>query len=91
MLNTFKSEPSTVKNPPVVVKHCIEQVRTAFGEMAANGEHPTLQRGVATIPLPGVDVPFHSQFLLGGVPSFRKVLQRSIHEDRMRAVLRRLD
>lgn len=45
-----------------------------FAEAAAAGEHPALERGVATIPLPGVDVPFHSRFLLGGVPSFRKVL-----------------
>ena len=38
------------------------------------GGHP-MTRGVATIPLPGIDVPFHSRFLLGGVEPFRYLLQ----------------
>jgi len=33
-----------------------------------------LRRGVATIPLPGIDVPFHSRFLKDGVPAFRQIL-----------------
>jgi fatty acid synthase subunit beta len=43
-----------------------------------NGESFELQRGIATIPLVGIDVPFHSSFLLGGVPSFRKCLDQKI-------------
>lgn len=38
-----------------------------------------LERGIATIPLSGIDVPFHSSFLLPGVPSFRKCLERKIN------------
>ncbi|ETM54546.1 hypothetical protein L914_02136, partial [Phytophthora nicotianae] len=34
-----------------------------------------LTRGLATIPLPGIDVPFHSRELLSGVPSFRELLR----------------
>ena len=30
-----------------------------------------LQRGFATIPLPGIDVPFHSRYLWAGVMPFR--------------------
>lgn len=41
----------------------------------------TLQRGIATIPLPGVDVPFHSRYLLSGVPRFREYLKLTILED----------
>jgi hypothetical protein len=37
-----------------------------------------LQRGIATIPLPGVDVPFHSRYLLSGVPRFREYLKQTI-------------
>eukprot|EP00457_Paulinella_chromatophora_P000020 gb/GEZN01000020.1/.p1 GENE.gb/GEZN01000020.1/~~gb/GEZN01000020.1/.p1 ORF type:complete len:4355 (-),score=711.85 gb/GEZN01000020.1/:393-13055(-) len=33
-------------------------------------------RGKATIPLPGIDVPFHSRLLTDGVPAFRQVLRR---------------
>ena len=30
-----------------------------------------LERGFATIPLPGLDVPFHSRYLWAGVMPFR--------------------
>lgn len=30
-----------------------------------------LERGFATIPLPGIDVPFHSHYLWAGVMPFR--------------------
>ncbi|KAJ2156003.1 fatty acid synthase alpha subunit Lsd1, partial [Coemansia sp. RSA 552] len=38
-------------------------------------------RGVATIPLDGVDVPFHSEQLAGQVDVFRSMLQEKIHGD----------
>lgn len=40
-----------------------------------------LQRGAATIPLRGIDVPFHSNSLRGGIGSYRKVLEEKIVED----------
>ncbi|KAI8987783.1 fatty acid synthase [Mycotypha africana] len=33
-----------------------------------------LERGKATIPLSGIDVPFHSRFLINGVNPYRKIL-----------------
>jgi fatty acid synthase subunit alpha len=33
--------------------------------------HIKLERGFATIPLPGIDVPFHSRYLWAGVMPFR--------------------
>jgi hypothetical protein len=41
------------------------------------------KRGVATIPLNGIDVPFHSSFLKQGVAPFRRVLQRSLDKGRL--------
>ncbi|RDL30477.1 uncharacterized protein BP5553_10355 [Venustampulla echinocandica] len=41
----------------------------------------TLTRGKATIPLKGIDVPFHSSFLKPGVGSFRNVLRHHINQD----------
>ncbi|KAJ5556945.1 beta subunit of fatty acid synthase [Penicillium frequentans] len=35
----------------------------------------TLQRGTATIPLQGIDVPFHLAHLRAGVPSYRSFLK----------------
>ncbi len=37
-----------------------------------------LERGFATIPLPGIDVPFHSRYLWPGVMSFRNYLIKKI-------------
>lgn len=40
----------------------------------------TLQRGTATIPLQGIDVPFHSAHLRAGVPSYRSFLEERIRD-----------
>ncbi|KAE9399788.1 fatty acid synthase [Gymnopus androsaceus JB14] len=37
-----------------------------------------LERGFATIPLPGIDVPFHSRYLWAGVMPFRTYLSKKI-------------
>ena len=42
-----------------------------------------LDRGRATIPLPGIDVPFHSSFLIPGITAFREILQKRIFSDRV--------
>ncbi|EIN09976.1 fatty acid synthase [Punctularia strigosozonata HHB-11173 SS5] len=39
----------------------------------------TLERGLATIPLPGIDVPFHSRYLWAGVMPFRAYLSKKIN------------
>ena len=36
------------------------------------------QRGIATIPLPGIDVPFHSSFLKNGIAPFRNILRSKL-------------
>ena len=38
-----------------------------------------LERGFATIPLKGIDVPFHSTFLRSGVKPFRSFLMKKIN------------
>lgn len=45
------------------VSKCYEVVCT---QREANNGRVALTRGFATIPLPGIDVPFHSRFLLSG-------------------------
>ena len=42
-----------------------------------------LKRGVATVPLVGVDVPFHSSLLRPRMNAFRRVLQESLNLDRV--------
>ena len=49
-----------------------------------------LERGVATIPLHGIDVPFHSRQLLPGVPAFRDILSSKMSEAALGGTLDRL-
>ncbi|RPA81809.1 fatty acid synthase beta subunit dehydratase [Ascobolus immersus RN42] len=45
---------------------------------AKKGFPLVLERGYATIPLPGIDVPFHSTFLRSGVKPFRNFLLKKV-------------
>lgn len=58
----------------------VSDVYAAAKEEAAQGPIQ-LQRGFATIPLPGIDVPFHSRYLTGGVAPFRAYLARRINQN----------
>jgi fatty acid synthase subunit beta, fungi type len=46
-----------------------------------------LTRGAATVPLEGIDVPFHSSFLLPKMPAFRRVLEKYITPEAIDAKL----
>ena len=50
-----------------IVKSCFEKAQE---QQKAEG-YIKLERGFATIPLPGIDVPFHSRYLWAGVLPFR--------------------
>jgi fatty acid synthase subunit alpha len=51
-----------------IVKSCYEK---AQGQQKAEGYYIKLERGFATIPLPGIDVPFYFRYLWAGVMPFR--------------------
>lgn len=50
-----------------IVKECSARAQEQQKEQG----HIKLERGFATIPLPGIDVPFHSRYLWAGVMPFR--------------------
>jgi len=50
-----------------IVKSCFERAQ----EQREDEGYIKLERGFATIPLPGIDVPFHSRYLWAGVMPFR--------------------
>lgn len=56
-----------------IIKECAEQTETKPKPLE-------LQRGFATIPLRGIDVPFHSTFLRSGVKPFRSFLLKKINK-----------
>ncbi|KAF8632253.1 hypothetical protein AX15_002000 [Amanita polypyramis BW_CC] len=58
-----------------IVKTCTEKAR----EQQASEGYIKLERGFATIPLPGIDVPFHSRYLWAGVMPFRAYLSKKIN------------
>ena len=65
MAETFSVE--RVKEMLVdIIKLCFEKAQE---QQKAKG-YIKLERGFATIPLPGIDIPFHSWYLWAGVLSF---------------------
>ena len=57
-----------------------EIIRECMKQTEAKPKPLELQRGFATIPLKGIDVPFHSTFLRSGVKPFRSFLLKNIHK-----------
>lgn len=63
-----------------VKEHLVEIIRGCAKETEAKPKPVELQRGFATIPLRGIDVPFHSTFLRSGVKPFRSFLLKKINK-----------
>ncbi|KAI9818700.1 MAG: beta subunit of fatty acid synthetase [Thelocarpon impressellum] len=61
-----------------VKAHLVEIIRECAKQTEAKPKPLDLQRGFATIPLKGIDVPFHSTFLRSGVKPFRSFLLKKI-------------
>ncbi|OMH81189.1 Fatty acid synthase subunit beta, partial [Zancudomyces culisetae] len=62
-----------------IIAEAITQVDAKIAASAKNGGALQLSRTNATIPLAGIDVPFHSSFLLPGVGPFRNFLLRKLN------------
>ncbi|GBE87869.1 fatty acid synthase [Sparassis crispa] len=88
VLNYLKMEKVDIAK--LTEKFTVEQVKEMLGEIInscftrakdqqkAEG-YIKLERGFATIPLPGIDVPFHSRYLWAGVMPFRAYLSKKIN------------
>ena len=61
-----------------VKEHLVEIVKECAKQTESKPKPIELQRGFATIPLKGIDVPFHSTFLRSGVKPFRSFLLKKI-------------
>lgn len=64
-----------------VKAHLIEIIRECVKKTEAKSMPIELERGFATIPLKGIDVPFHSTFLRSGVKPFRSFLLKKINKN----------
>jgi fatty acid synthase subunit beta len=63
-----------------VKAHLVEIIQECAKQTEAKPKPLDLQRGFATIPLKGIDVPFHSTFLRSGVKPFRSFLLKKINK-----------
>lgn len=63
-----------------VKAHLVDIIKECAKQTEAKPKPLDLQRGFATIPLKGIDVPFHSTFLRSGVKPFRSFLLKKIHK-----------
>ncbi|KAK3939840.1 acyl transferase domain-containing protein [Diplogelasinospora grovesii] len=66
--------------PETVKEKLVEIIKGCAAETDAKPKPVELQRGFATIPLRGIDVPFHSTFLRSGVKPFRSFLLKKINK-----------
>ncbi len=64
-----------------VKAHLVEIIKGCAEQTEAKPRPIELQRGFATIPLKGIDVPFHSTFLRSGVKPFRSFLLKKINKN----------
>ena len=63
-----------------VKEHLVEIIQECAKQTESKPKPLELQRGFATIPLKGIDVPFHSTFLRSGVKPFRSFLLKKINK-----------
>ena len=65
------SEKFTVEEVKKMLGDIIDSCFSSAQEKQKKDGYIVLERGFATIPLPGIDVPFHSRYLWAGVMPFR--------------------
>ncbi|KAK1075938.1 beta subunit of fatty acid synthetase, partial [Friedmanniomyces endolithicus] len=64
-----------------VKQHLVKIIKECAAQTETKPKPLDLQRGFATIPLKGIDVPFHSTFLRSGVKPFRSFLLKKIQKE----------
>ncbi|KAJ6624064.1 fatty acid synthase [Mycena sp. CBHHK59/15] len=73
------TETFTVEKVKEMLGDIVTECHTRATEHQKAEGHIKLERGFATIPLPGIDVPFHSRYLWAGVMPFRAYLSKKIN------------
>lgn len=68
-------------SPEDVKAHLVDIIKGCKQQTEAKSQPIDLQRGFATIPLKGIDVPFHSSFLRSGVKPFRSFILKKINKN----------
>ena len=74
------TESFTVDQVKEMLREIVDNCYKKAQELQQRDGYIKLERGFATIPLPGIDVPFHSRYLWAGVLPFRacKLVDRGL-------------
>jgi len=80
MTQVFNDLSKTLPQDTPASEHGLLLVRQYLPQLQTLPKMVVLERGVATIPLSGIDIPFHSKFLRGGIDSYRAFLRKKIAE-----------
>ncbi|KAL4780487.1 acyl transferase domain-containing protein [Aspergillus varians] len=86
LLNYLKAQnidiPALMQNMSLedLKAHLVSIIHECVKQTEAKPKPINLDRGFATIPLKGIDVPFHSTFLRSGVKPFRSFLLKKINK-----------
>ncbi|KAJ7077160.1 fatty acid synthase [Mycena belliarum] len=73
------TESFTVEKVKEMLADIVTECHTRAKDQQKAEGYIKLERGFATIPLPGIDVPFHSRYLWAGVMPFRAYLSKKIN------------
>lgn len=82
VLDKCGSKALSVANEAELVAEVTSAVEAAQSTAKTSGIE--LKRGIATIPLAGIDVPFHSKFLSNGIDPFRRFLDSRLDIETVR-------
>lgn len=80
ILGKLCDELSCQRQPHLLVStdELVEMIRRQLAASEHLSNDVTLERGKATIPLLGIDIPFHSQMLRGEIPAYRDYLSSKV-------------
>eukprot|EP00397_Hematodinium_sp_SG-2012_P000038 GEMP01000038.1.p1 GENE.GEMP01000038.1~~GEMP01000038.1.p1 ORF type:complete len:4044 (+),score=1094.81 GEMP01000038.1:434-12565(+) len=78
VMTQLQENPARLESVDELITAAIDKAEERARALSMRGDVLTLERGKATIPLAGVDVPFHSKCLLPGVSTFRTTIEERI-------------
>ncbi|ETV97148.1 holo-[acyl-carrier-protein] synthase [Aphanomyces invadans] len=83
IMTTLREQPTSLETVGLesLVQESLVLVRSQKEALVSKGKTFGLKRGTSTIPLVGIDVPFHSRKLLSGVPAFRELMRPMLKKD----------
>ncbi len=78
VMNSIEAQKDDLEDLETQKQWLVQAIEEVAERTKAKGRPLQLSRGVATIPLPGIDIPFHSSYLRSRIQPFRSFLLKHI-------------